>query len=120
MYKLLHIVEGNVVGEHRLTGDVFRIGRKPDNDLQPDDASVSGNHAAITLSPSPYSASLRDVAVKDLGSTNGTHVNGRRVGRQRLKHGDVLTLGTLVLKFIDERALAVEGTRVLLQEDAPR
>jgi pSer/pThr/pTyr-binding forkhead associated (FHA) protein len=117
MYKLLQIVEGNVVGEHRLTGDVFHIGRKPGNNLQPDDVSVSGNHAAITLNASRYSEDLKDVSVEDLGSTNGTRVNGRRVSRQRLMHGDLLTLGTLVLKFIDERALALESTRILLQDE---
>jgi pSer/pThr/pTyr-binding forkhead associated (FHA) protein len=117
MYKLLQIVEGNVIGEHPLSGEVFHIGRRAGNQLQPDDASVSGNHAVIRVVPSPYSDAVEDVTVEDLGSTNGTRVNGQPVARQRLKHGDMLALGTLTLKFIDERALAVEGTRILLQED---
>jgi len=117
MYKLLQIVDGNLVSEHPLTGERFNIGRNPGNDLQPDDASVSGNHAAIRLTPSAYLEDMLDVSVEDLGSTNGTRVNGKRVSRQLLKHGDMLSLGTLVLKFIDEQALALEGTRILLQED---
>lgn len=52
MYKLLQIVEGNVVSEHPLGGELFRIGRNPGNQLQPDDPSVSGNHALIRVSPS--------------------------------------------------------------------
>ena len=116
MYKLLQIVEGNVISEHTLNGEAFRIGRNPGNELQPDDASVSGNHAAIQITPSAYLDDMQDVAVEDLGSTNGTRVNGKPVTRQLLKHGDMLTLGTLVLKFIDEQALALEGTRILLQE----
>jgi len=54
MYKLLQIVDGNVVAEHALTQDNFRIGRNIGNELQPDDASVSGNHASIALAPSAY------------------------------------------------------------------
>jgi len=117
MYKVVQIVEGNLVSEHPLTGPCFRIGRNPGNDLQPDDASVSGNHAVIRLTPSVYLEDMLDVSVEDLGSTNGTRVNGKPVSRQLLKHGDMLSLGALVLKFIDEQALALEGTRILLQED---
>jgi pSer/pThr/pTyr-binding forkhead associated (FHA) protein len=117
MYKVVQIVEGNLVSEHPLTGACFSIGRNPGNDLQPDDASVSGNHAVIRLTPSVYLEDMLDVSVEDLGSTNGTRVNGRPISRQLLKHGDMLSLGTLTLKFIDEQALALEGTRILLQED---
>jgi len=117
MYKLLQMVEGNVVSEHPLRGDSFCIGRNTGNDLQPDDASVSGNHAAIRITPSAYLEGAQDVSIEDLGSTNGTRVNGKPVGRHLLKHGDMLSLGTLVLKFIDEQALALEGTRILLQEE---
>lgn len=117
MYKLQQIVEGNLVSEHPLSGELFSIGRNPGNDLQPDDASVSGNHAAIRMMPSTYADDVLDITVEDLGSTNGTRVNGRPVDRHLLKHGDMLSLGTLVLKFIDEQALALDGTRILLQED---
>lgn len=117
MYKLLQVADGNVISEHPLRGASFRIGRNPGNDLQPDDASVSGSHAVIRLMPSVYLEDVQEVIVEDLGSTNGTRVNGRPVSRQLLKHGDMLHLGTLVLKFIDEQALALEGTRILLQEE---
>lgn len=116
MYKLLEINDGNVVREHPLTAGVFRIGRNPDNEFQPDDASVSGAHAAVSVKPSPYLEDTMEVRVEDLGSTNGTLVNGTVVKSQLLKHGDMLTLGTLVLKFVDEQALALEGTRILLTE----
>ncbi len=117
MYKLLEIVDDNVTREHRLKEDVFAIGRNPDNQLQPDNTSVSGNHATISLTPSPYLDGTMEVSVEDLDSTNGTLVNGKRVKKQLLKHGDMLALGSLNLKFIDEQALALGGTRILLQED---
>lgn len=117
MYKLLEIVDDNVTREHRLNEDIFAIGRNPDNQLQPDNSSVSGNHATISLTPSPYLDGTMEVSVEDLDSTNGTLVNGKRVNKQLLKHGDMLALGSLNLKFIDEQALALGGTRILLQED---
>lgn len=117
MYKLLEMVDGSVVREHRLPSGVFRIGRLPGNDLQPDNASVSGRHAAITVSPSPYLDGAMEARLEDLDSTNGTRVNGIRITRHLLKHCDMLSLGALTLKFIDEQALALEGTRILLEDD---
>jgi pSer/pThr/pTyr-binding forkhead associated (FHA) protein len=117
MYKLLEIIDGNVIREHLLSGERFRIGRNPGNDLQPDDPSVSGNHAAISLVPNDYLDDAQDVVIEDLGSTNGTRVNGTRVTQQRLKHGDMLAMGTLQMKLVDEQTLALGGTRILLQDD---
>jgi len=117
MYKLLEIVDGHVTREHPLGKGVFHIGRNPGNQLQPDNASVSGNHASISLTPSPYLDATMEVCVEDLDSTNGTLVNGKQVKKQLLKHGDMLALGSLHIKFIDEQALALGGTRILLQED---
>lgn len=117
MYKLIEIVDGNVTREHQLSEQVFRIGRNPGNQLQPDNTSVSGDHASISLTPSPYLDGAMEVSVEDMDSTNGTLVNGKRVTKQLLKHGDMLAMGSLNLKFIDEQALALGGTRILLQED---
>ena len=117
MYKLLEMIDGNVVREHALAGEQFRIGRNPGNDLQPDDPSVSGNHTVISLRPNAYLDDTLDVVVEDLGSTNGTLVNGARIERQLLKHGDMLTVGTLRFKLVDEQALALGGTRILLEDD---
>jgi pSer/pThr/pTyr-binding forkhead associated (FHA) protein len=116
MYKLLEVSDGNVIREHTLTEGILRIGRNPGNDIQPDDASVSGSHAAISVTPSPYMDDVMDVRIEDLGSTNGTRINGTVVKKQLLKHSDMVTLGTLTLKFIDENALALDGTRILLTE----
>jgi len=117
MYKLLRIVDGDVVAEYALTQERFSIGRNLGNELQPDDASVSGNHASIVLAPSAYLDDAMEATIEDLGSTNGTFVNGKKVSRQLLKHGDMLAVGTLSLKFIDEQALELGGTRILLKEE---
>jgi len=117
MYKLLEMVGGNVIREHPLSGECFRIGRNPGNDLQPDEPSVSGNHATITIVPIEFLDDAQEIVVEDLGSTNGTLVNGQRVKEKRLKHGDLLTMGALNFKLVDEEALALGGTRILLEDD---
>jgi len=117
MYKLLEMIDGNVIREHALAGELFRIGRNPGNELQPDDPSVSGNHAAISLISIDYLDDEYEVVIEDLGSTNGTLVNGKHVKRQHLKHGDMLVMGTLQFKLVDEQALALGGTRILLQDE---
>jgi pSer/pThr/pTyr-binding forkhead associated (FHA) protein len=116
MYKLLEMIDGNVIREYSLTGSLFAIGRNPGNDLQPDDASVSGNHTTIRLIPNRYLDNAHDVIVEDCNSTNGTWVNGKRVKQQRLNHGDLLTIGSMRFKLVDEQALAVGQTRILIQE----
>jgi pSer/pThr/pTyr-binding forkhead associated (FHA) protein len=70
------------------------IGRSDDNTLAlPGDEFASGHHARIE--------SQRDgVWILDLGSTNGTFVNGARLdGRRKLREGDVVQIGDTELRF---------------------
>ncbi len=71
------------------------IGRKAGNDLVIEDQAVSGRHARIVKIHSVY-------FLEDLNSTNGTHVNGRKIDRKQLKDTDVITIGTHRLVFRDE------------------
>jgi pSer/pThr/pTyr-binding forkhead associated (FHA) protein len=65
----------------------WTIGSKPDCDLVVESARVSGHHCRLWRDESGYS-------LEDLGSTNGTYVNGARVsGRVRVERGDSVTLG---------------------------
>lgn len=70
------------------------LGRSPDAGIVLGDPSISAEHATLE----PYRGRWR---LTDLGSTNGTIVNGRHVDeRGRLLHaGDVITLGTVLLRF---------------------
>jgi hypothetical protein len=68
------------------------IGRRDDNSLVLDDAYVSGTHAEIMFDQGAW-------WVVDLGSTNGTFVNGRPVrARIRLANGDVVQFGRMTLR----------------------
>jgi putative nucleotidyltransferase with HDIG domain len=69
----------------------FRIGRHPDNDLQLTDPKVSRFHAIIDPTEN-------DLWVRDLGSRNGTWVNGQTVGEIALKEGDEIRVGNTRMK----------------------
>jgi pSer/pThr/pTyr-binding forkhead associated (FHA) protein len=72
------------------------IGRSRDCEVVLSDANVSRRHAAVV----PVAASTSGWAVEDLGSTNGTKLNGRRVAeRTPLEPGDRIEVGTTELRF---------------------
>ena len=78
--------------EFPLTSETTTIGRKPSNDIPIDNLSVSGKHAqVITI--------LEDSFLEDLGSTNGTYVNGKLVKKHALVHGDNITLGKYQITY---------------------
>ncbi|MFN8159338.1 MAG: DUF3662 and FHA domain-containing protein [Candidatus Nanopelagicales bacterium] len=76
---------------HPLTRAVTRIGRGTDVDLRVDDPGVSRHHAEILLG--------REVVLRDLGSTNGTYVDGVQVGETALHDGAVVQVGGTRLTF---------------------
>jgi predicted component of type VI protein secretion system len=71
------------------------IGRKPHNDIQIDNLAISGEHAVVITI-------LNDSFLEDLGSTNGTFVNGQSVKKHFLQNGDTIELGKYRLKFVSE------------------
>ena len=72
------------------------LGRSRECDVTVDDANVSRRHAEVRPSGGKW-------IVRDLGSTNGIRVNGRRVdGAQSLKAGDVIEMGRSSLTFEEE------------------
>ncbi len=70
--KNLRITEGRQAGQIYTLGERLEIGRATDCDLILDDDYVSTNHAVFSLGPSGF-------VLEDLGSTNGTYVNGVRI-----------------------------------------
>jgi DNA-binding SARP family transcriptional activator len=79
-------------GRFVLDGPVTTIGRLADRDLTVDDGGVSRVHAEIRRIGSSF-------VIVDLGSANGTVVNGRRTVQQVLEDGDVVRLGAVELRF---------------------
>lgn len=84
-----------------LTANEITVGREVSNSLQIDDRALSRSHARLTRTTSGYN-------LQDLGSTNGTFVNGSAVtGPLALNSGDIISFGeTVELEF---RKVAVSG-----------
>ncbi len=86
-------------GAEPVAPKVWTIGRSSRADLRIDQESVSRKHAQVV-------GLQKDFELVDLGSTNGTYVNDRRVkGKRRLKHGDLIKFGRTVVKFIASKNL---------------
>jgi len=73
------------------------------------DSAVSRNHLALVVDGSG------DCVLEDLGSTNGTFVNGERIERRRLRPGDRIQVGSTLLKFDYKRPGSSRYTRKLYQ-----
>src|SRR5207249_7477715 len=73
------------------------LGRSQDSDVVLPDDTVSRRHCRIAWSDGVY-------YLEDLGSSNGTNVNGAKVRSAPLRHGDLIELGSQVLEFIEPTA----------------
>lgn len=94
----LEIVEGPDRGKKkRFSGVRMVIGRTPGCEFQLSDQSVSRRHAELIMGGG-------GLVLRDLGSGNGTKINGERIGEQVLTHGDVIGIGKTKLRFHDELA----------------
>lgn len=98
MAKLVLSMNGSVLGNYFLEKERFSIGRKPTCDIQINDQGVSKEHAIILTVGN-------DQILEDMGSTNGTLVNGQGVKRQILQNGDVIEVGRYRLKFVNQKAI---------------
>ena len=99
MAKLILSVDGQVLKEFTLSKERTLIGRKAHNDIQIDNLAVSGEHAAIITI-------LNDSFIEDLGSTNGTMVNGKPVKKHFLQNNDVVEIGKHKLKYFNDAPTA--------------
>lgn len=75
-----------------LVGKTVKIGKGPENMIRIPDPTVSTNHAGIQINGTHFE-------VVDLGSSNGTFVNGKKAERRALRNGDVLTFGQTEMRF---------------------
>lgn len=100
--RIIVATEGRTVGELPLHVGRTVVGRTPDNDLQIDNRFVSRHHCQILTSP-------EGCVIEDLNSTNGIVVKAKRVRHHNLNDGDVVTIGTHDLIYVDERAQQTAG-----------
>lgn len=98
MGKIIIALDGVVEQEIALTKERMTIGRRSHNDIVLSHPAVSGAHAVITTI-------LDDSFLEDLRSTNGTFVNGARIGKHFLQHGDTIKLAKYQIEYL------ADGTR---------
>ena len=92
----LTIVKGPQIGEtFELNAATITIGRDPSNSVFLNDMTVSRHHANLDLS----NVSSGFASIKDLGSLNGTWVDGAIVNEANLKDGPTIQIGTFRMVF---------------------
>jgi pSer/pThr/pTyr-binding forkhead associated (FHA) protein len=102
MAKLILSLEGSMIREVPLDKERIMIGRKPSNEIQIENLAVSGEHACIVTI-------LNDSFLEDMGSTNGTLVNGNPIKKHILQNNDVIEIGKYKLKYVAEAPAAGGG-----------
>ena len=86
-------MSGDVKGKsYPIDADEFTVGRKADNKVPIENASVSGHHAVIVRDGDHYT-------LRDLGSTNGTRVNSKEVTEATLRPKDLVQVGSVEFLF---------------------
>jgi len=97
----------------QFTRDIIKLGRLATAHLPLDDDRVSRIHAVIEV------AADGAVSVIDMGSAEGTFVNGRKVSRSLLKPGDQLQLGGLRIALVMDPAAVAASAQVPVPAPAP-
>jgi len=97
MAKLVVILNGAMVGNHFIEKGRITIGRRTGSDIHLDDPGVSKEHAVIQTVGN-------DHIFEDMGSTNGSTINGSRITKHILQNGDVINLGAYQLKYANIKA----------------
>jgi pSer/pThr/pTyr-binding forkhead associated (FHA) protein len=120
MASIVLIHEGVVINKFPVDKPLLRIGRHQNNDVVIDDNVVSMEHAIVEIEDAPDDKDIKRYYIKDLGSTNGTHVNGKKISRQQLINNDMIRIGWNTFKFIDNGGRKPEKTLKIHKSWIPR
>ena len=108
--KLILKFKDTVISEIPLDKEETTIGRKPENTIHVDNLAVSGRHARVLK--------IGNKAIlEDLGSTNGTLVNGKQITKHILQHGDSIVIGKHELTFVSLEEKPVKAAPEPEEED---
>lgn len=112
MGKLVITDSQGVISECMLDKERITLGRSDQNDITIPDRAVSGKHAVIVTI-------LEDSFLEDVGSTNGTHVNGEPVTRHTLAHGDIITIGRNTIRYVGPEEAGVDAEQTMIAGSMP-
>src|SRR5579864_4233589 len=102
MSKLVLFMPDDTTLEVPLARERTTIGRRADNDICLPNLAVSGEHAVVVTI-------LADSFLEDLGSTNGTLVNGKAIAKHFLRDRDQIDIGRHRLVYCADDATVIEG-----------
>ena len=103
MSKIIVSFKGATIAEYQLRPGEMGIGRKSTADIQIDSLAVSGRHARIVTEGDTST-------LEDLGSTNGTFINEKKISSHQFNNGDAAQIGKHTITF-------VAGSSPLVAED---
>jgi pSer/pThr/pTyr-binding forkhead associated (FHA) protein len=108
----VEVISGVTSSRHELATERSTVGKSPENDIAvADDPTASHLHAVLERFAAGW-------CVTDLGSSNGTWVNGERIwASRRLRHGDEIRIGQTRLVFRDP--LTAAGAVTEVEQEAP-
>lgn len=108
LHWLSEIARGTPI---ELSADRMGVGRALDNLIRLDEDTISQRHAELVVEGGL-------VRLRDLGSTNGTRVNGRRIVEATLAHGDRICFGAVEMRFESEVGPASEPSRATPEQQS--
>jgi len=119
MFKIELFLIEKIEKEKKLLREYFfdkklsiTVGRHPRHDIQIDYLGVSSDHAKIHFFP--------ELLLEDLGSKNGTLLNGELIdGAASFKHRDVIGITRYQLRFIDEKMARLEAVDAFGEDEMP-
>jgi len=116
--KLVLSHAGVILQSFPLDKESLIIGRRDNCDVVLDDPVVSSQHSRVFRIPSEYLDDHYDYYIEDLGSTNGTQVNGDKIHQPtQLKNGDNIKIGRHRMIFDGGEGIGHEETAILLPDD---
>lgn len=116
MAILAQLIDGVVAHKFEIDSGELSIGRLPQNDIIIDDSSVSSSHALVECKSNPDFPEILEYFIKDLGSTNGTEVNGNKIeGSVQLHNNDEVKIAWNSFKFVDEGSVNLSKTVHILK-----
>jgi len=108
MAMIIQTVDGVVSNKFEIKQATLKFGRTAHNQVQIDDLAVSNEHAQITRATGDNGEIY--YFLEDLGSTNGSYINDRKIKKQQLHHNDSVRIGWNTFKFIDDSEVNLEKT----------
>ena len=120
MASIIQMHDGVAVKKFPIEKPLLRIGRDPANDIFIEDKVISLEHAVVEIIENPDHKGVKEYYIKDLESTNGTHVNGKKITRQKLNNDDQIRVGWNTFKFVTEVERKPEKTLKIHKSWIPR